>query len=210
MILINKNLSLELLLKKEVIRIGIHGIRGSFSHEATEKFLEYYKSEFPATEIVELIHAQWVFQWLKEDRADIWICAFANSGSGGYVETMEAMWTHIFEPLCMFVMPLNMCLLVRKEINSIDEVTRFYGHPVAIRQCEKTIESLYPDMLVEKCSDEMDTALSAKLLSEWQLGNTTGVFASMKAAQLYWLKVLKDKMHHDPNNATFFLVFKIK
>lgn len=58
MILINKNLSRELLPKKDIIRIGIHGIRGSFSHEATEKFLEYYKSELPATEIVELIHAQ--------------------------------------------------------------------------------------------------------------------------------------------------------
>lgn len=195
------------LIEKNKYKIWLHWLYWSFSHKAAE---EFFPQIFPEWNYLyeELVDAETVFHEVIKWNTDIWICAFANSWSGWYVETLIAMSKYNFTMLSTIVMPLNMCLVTKKNTDKIQDVKKLYGHPVAIRQCEENINKYFPNLQVQSCTDKMDTALSAKMLSEWKLDNTTWVFCSGKVVDIYPnLKVLIDSMHHDPRNATFFIIF---
>jgi prephenate dehydratase len=197
----------SILEKKDNYRIWIHWLFWSFSHEAAEKI---FPTVFPDNnyELVELVDSENVFNNVSEWTVDIWICAIANSWSWCYTETIKAISSNNVKLLSTTVMPLNMCLVTKKEINNFEDINKIYWHPVAIRQCEEKIKKFLTDTPIEPCSDKMDTALSAKLLSEWDLDSKTWVFCSEKTIDLYDnLKVFKSEMHHDPRNATFFIIF---
>jgi len=193
--------------KKDNYSIGIHWIFGSFSHEASEKF---FPNVFPEKnyKLKELIDAESVFNAVSNWKVDIWICAFANSWSWGYVETLKAMSYNSFTLLSTIVMPLNMCLITHIDVKTKDDIKQFYWHPVAIRQCEETLLKDYPNITIEKATDKIDTALSAKMLNDWDLSKNIWVFGSKTVAWMYPnIKVFRENMHHDPRNATFFIIF---
>jgi prephenate dehydratase len=105
-------------------------------------------------------------------------------------------------------MKINMCILSHPRINSIDKIKEFRGHPVAIAQCRRTLKKLWPNIPIISDTDEMDTALSAKLLREGKIRKSSAVFASKRAAEIYGLKILVEGAHDDPLNATSFVVIK--
>ncbi|MCO6430802.1 MAG: prephenate dehydrogenase/arogenate dehydrogenase family protein [Deltaproteobacteria bacterium] len=186
---------------------GIHGIEGSFTDEALYRFFsENPKSDPSAYEIKELVHSHNVLRAVNAGEVDYGIFAFANSGSGGYLASIEAMGQFNYRLLALFVMPISMCILAHSSVESMSEISTFYGHPVAIAQCRKTLARRWPGMKIEPMTDEMDTALSAKLLSSGEIPKDKAVFASARAAKLYGLKTLASAVHHDPNNATAFAI----
>lgn len=201
----------DILLPATKVRVGIHGLRGSFTDEAWHRFatevLEINEKEY---EVRELIHARNVIRAVHEGEVDRGIFAFANSGSGGYTASIEAMGEYPYELLASFTMPINMCILGHPKVEHVHELERFYGHPIAILQCRKTLAQRWPDIPLELMTDEMDTALSAKLLKEGKIPSKKGVFASKRAAAIYGLRVLAEGVHHDPHNATAFAVIKRK
>lgn len=191
--------------------VGIHGIIGSFTDQAWSTFThEELKIPDNLYEIKELVHAHNVLEGVSKGKVDIGIFAFANSGSGGYLASVEAMGEFNYKLLALFTMPISMCMIVHPDISTIEEVKLFYGHPVAISQCRKTLIERWPKISIEMATDEMDTALSAKLLAEGKIPKTHAIFASKRAAERYGLKVLYEGIHHDPNNATAFAVIKRK
>ncbi len=194
---------------REKTRVGIHGIRGAFTDEAWHRFsTEVANLPESETEIAELVHSANVLRAVNAGEVDIGIFAFANSGSGGYLASIEAMGEHSYELLALFTMPINMCILTDPSVEGVHQLRRFFGHPVALSQCRKTLAQRWPDVPVEPATDEMDTALSARELAEGRIDRQTGVFASKRAAQLYGLKVLVEGVHHDPSNATAFAVVR--
>lgn len=199
----------ELFDGKEKPRVGIHGIRGAFTDEAWHRFTQETLSlSEDRYEIAELIHSANVMRAVEQNEVDIGIFAFANSGSGGYLASIEAMGKWNYRLIALFTMPINMCILGHKSIEDINQLETFYGHPVALSQCRKTLAQRWPDIRVEAATDEMDTALSAKLLADGVISPTKGVFASKRAAQIYGLRILAEGVHHDPNNATAFAVIR--
>lgn len=190
-------------------RVGIHGIRGSFTDEAWHRFAgEVTAIPDDAVEIVELVHSSNVLRAVDEGEVDIGIFAFANSGSGGYLASVEAMGRHRYELLALFTMPINMCMLTHPSVSTVQSLRRFFGHPVALSQCRHTLAQRWPDIPVEPADDAMDTALSARELAAGHIDRQTAVFASKRAAELYNLRVLVEGVHHDPNNATAFAVVR--
>jgi prephenate dehydratase/prephenate dehydrogenase len=191
------------------VSVGIHGIRGAFTDEAWHRFateiLHVPESRFS---VVELVHSANVLRAVAQGEVDRGIFAFANSGSGGYVESIQAMGEYQFDVLALFTMPINMCILGHPDIHDIYQLDAFFGHPIALSQCRLTLAQRWPDIPVEPATDEMDTALSAKLLATGALPKTKGVFASKRAAEFYGLKVLAESVHHDPRNATAFAVVR--
>lgn len=189
--------------------VGIHGIKGAFTDEAlfrfTHEFLEIDENSY---EISELVHAKNVLEAVSSGKTERGIFAFANSGSGGYQASIEAMGMYNFEVLAMFTMPINMCLIVHPDIQDISEVTEFTGHPVAVTMCRNTLKERWPDIPMNPLTDELDTALSVKSLMEGELPKTAAVFAAKRAADIYGAKVLEEGVHDDPNNATSFAVVK--
>ncbi|MBI3618592.1 prephenate dehydrogenase/arogenate dehydrogenase family protein [Candidatus Peregrinibacteria bacterium] len=201
----------SLLPGNKLSRIGIHGIQGSFTDEAWRRFsselLGMREDEY---ELAELVHSANVLRAVHTGEVDAGIFAFANSGSGGYLASIEAMGEYDYRLLALFTMPINMCILTHPSIESVHQLEAFFGHPVALSQCRKTLAQRWPDIPVEAATDAMDTALSAKLLREGKISPTKGIFASKRAAELYGLRLLVEGVHHDPNNATAFAVVRKK
>lgn len=189
--------------------VGIHGIIGSFTDQAWSTFVKE-ELKIPDTQfkIKELVHSHNVLEAVSNGTVTVGIFAFANSGSGGYLASVEAMGEFKYKLLSLFTMPISMCMLVHPDVSKIEEIKLFYGHPVAISQCRKTLTQRWPNIPTEMATDEMDTALSAKLLSEGKIPKTNAIFASKRAVERYGLKVLYEDVHHDPNNATAFAVVK--
>jgi prephenate dehydratase/prephenate dehydrogenase len=205
---IQKPCSADTLLQgKPVVRVGIHGIRGAFTDEAWQRFSGEHVGLVPSQyEIFELVHSENVLRAVERGEVDIGIFAFANSGSGGYLASIEAMGKYHYGLLGLFTMPINMCILAHPSRCNVDELRRFYGHPVALSQCRHTLRQRWPDIPIEPATDAMDTALSASELASGKIDPFTGVFASKRAAEIYGLKVLAEGVHHDPKNATAFAV----
>jgi prephenate dehydratase/prephenate dehydrogenase len=189
--------------------VGIHGIRGAFTDEAWHRFAEEILGvPEDRYQVAELVHSENVLRAVSAGEVERGIFAFANSGSGGYVESIQAMGQYQFDVLALFTMPINMCILGHPDITDIYQLDTFYGHPIALSQCRLTLAQRWPDIPVEPATDEMDTALSAKLLATGKIPKHKGVFASKRAAQIYGLKILAESVHHDPRNATAFAVVR--
>ena len=197
------------LLNREKTVIGIHGIIGSFTDEAlfrlAQKKLGIKKEQY---EVKELIHSENVIKSVVDGKVNRGIFAVANSGSGAYLASVEAMAKYNFSILAVFTMKINMCILSHPEVTSIKEIKEFRGHPVAIAQCRRTLKKLWPKILVRPDTDEMDTALSAKLIKEGKISKKAAVFASKRAADIYGLNILVEGAHDDPLNSTSFVVIK--
>ncbi|MBL7159022.1 ABC transporter substrate-binding protein [Candidatus Microgenomates bacterium] len=189
-------------------RIGIHGIKGSFTDEALDKLAKDFGLKPNDYQVVELVHARKVLEAVARGKVDRGIFAFANSGSGGYIASLGAMGDYCFKVSALFRMPLRMCLLSHPTMRDIKKITEFRGHPVAIAQSLKTLKRKWPKILIRPGTDKLDTALSAQYLKAGKFSRTTAIFASERAAQIYNLNILKKDVHHDPNNATFFLLVK--
>ena len=198
--------AIEELPQKEHWTVGIHGTLGSFNDEAWNKFAQEMGLATDAYTIKELVESYKVLEAVSKQEIDIGIFAFANSGAGGVAAAIEAMGQFNFRVLTVFTMPISMCLLAHPEIKDIEEIKVFYGHPVALKQCSKTLSSFWPDIPTIAASDALDTALSAKMLAHGEIPKTHAIFASKRAASLYGLTILKEGVHHDPNNATAFAV----
>ncbi|MBI2442946.1 MAG: hypothetical protein HYV40_03490 [Candidatus Levybacteria bacterium] len=195
----------ELLIKKKPL-IGIHGIVGSFTDEALYRLAQKLGIKPEEYEVEELVHSNNVIRSVVDGKVDVGIFAVANSGSGAYLASIEAMATYTFRVLSVFTMKIHMCII--SQATSIRNVEEFRGHPVAISQCRRTLQKKWPKIPVHADTDEMDTALSVKLLSEGKMNKEAAVFASKRAADIYGLNVLVEGAHDDPLNATSFIVIK--
>ncbi len=198
----------ELLIGKKTA-IGIHGIIGSFTDEALFRLAQEELGIKPKQYLVkELIFAGNVIRSVVYDKIDRGIFAVANSGSGAYLASIEAMAKYSFSILAVFTMKINMCILSHPQITSMEEVKEFRGHPVAIAQCRRTLKKNWPHIPISSDTDEMDTALSAKMLKEGKISKESAVFASKRAADIYGLNILVEGAHDDPLNSTSFVVIK--
>lgn len=188
--------------------VGIHGMIGSFTDEALYRLAQELGIKPQQYRVKELIHAENVIQAVVKGKVDRGICAVANSGSGAYLASIEAMAKYNFNIVAVFTMSINMCILSHPQITSMKEVQVFRGHPVAIAQCRRTLKKFWPKIPVHPDTDEMDTALSAKLLKEGKISKNSAVFASKQAAKIYGLNILVEGAHDDPLNSTSFVVIK--
>lgn len=197
------------LLHGEKIVIGIHGLIGSFTDEALYRLANEELGIKPEQyQVKELIHSENVIRSTITDKTDRGIFAIANSGSGAYLASVEAMAKYNFKIIAVFTMPINMCILSHPQVTSMKEVKEFRGHPVAIAQCRRTLNKKWPKIPIHPDTDKMDTALSAKMLKEGKIDKQVTVFASKRAAEIYGLNILVEGAHDDPLNATSFVVIK--
>jgi len=203
-----KKCSMEEFLAGKKTTVGIHGIIGSFTDEALYRFTRSLDLKPTQYEIKELIYAENVIRSVVNGKVDRGIFAAANSGSGSYLASIEAMAKYNFKVIALFTMPINMCILSHPTVKSINKVKEFRGHPVAIAQCRRTLKKRWPHIPVHPDTDELDTALSAKMLKEGTIPVTSCVFASKRAAKIYNLNILVEGAHDDPLNATSFVVIK--
>jgi len=193
-----------------MVSVGIHGIEGCFTHESALRLCEDLSIDASKIDFKYLIDAKGVVGAVDRGEIDRGVFCIANSGSGAYIESMKIMGEYNFDILALYGMEIMQCLMADKTITDVSQVEEVFGHPQAISQCERTFAEKYPHIKLIKGTDEDDTALCAKRISEGKFSTTTATLASQIAARLYGLNILEYGMHHDPFNTTTFLVIKKK
>ncbi len=191
-------------------RVGIHGIAGCFTHESVLRLSEDLKIDPNSLDLKYLVEAERVINAVDKGELDRGVFCIANSGSGAYVSSIQAMGKYHFDVMALYGMEIMQCLIADPSIKDVSQIKEVFGHPQAVSQCERTFQEKYPEIKLIKGTDADDTALCVKRISQGEFSKTTATLASQVAAKLYKMNILEYGMHHDPFNTTTMMVIRKK
>jgi prephenate dehydratase len=170
--------------------VAYQGEAGAYSEEGVMGL-------FPDTDHRPLASIRKVFEAVEVGRVDYGLVPMDNSQAGSINQTYDLFLKHGLHLVGETVVRVNHCLLALPG-TAIDDLKEVISHPQAIDQCEEFLTSL--DLSVRA---EYDTAGSAKRIAEEGLEGTAAI-ASRRAAELYNLDVLADRIQTYPDNYTRF------
>jgi prephenate dehydratase len=138
-----------------------------------------------------------VFEAVEVGLVDYGLVPIDNSQAGSINETYDLFLKHGLHLVGETVVRVNHCLLALpgKVLDDLEEVI---SHPQAIAQSEEFLSAL--DLHIKA---EYDTAGAAKRIVDEKL-ERTGAIASKRAAELYGLEVLAERIQTYPDNYTRF------
>ena len=181
------------------MKVGIQGASGSFSEEASRKFIENHGIKDAKIEY--LISSKEVLRSVENYEVEYGIFAMENAQGGVVIESVEALANHRCKIIEMFQIPIEQNLLGIKGIN-IGDITQIHSHQQALRQCKNYLsDNFWTRPLIE----EDDTAEAARRLSEKKLPETAAVIANKSCADLYQLEILQESIHDLKHNLTLFI-----
>lgn len=168
--------------------VAYQGAPGAFSHEACLRFLPEHPSA-PLDTFEDVIAA------VEKGAADVGVLPLSNN-EAGETGTRELIAASGLRIVAEELLPIRMHLLGLPSA-ALEELRVVASHPVALRQCAKTMSKL--GIATEEAAN---TALAAKALSR----GDRGVLASETAAEIYGLAILMRDVHDRTDNATTFAI----
>jgi prephenate dehydratase len=171
-------------------RVAYQGEPGAYSEEAAGE-------AFPEATLLALPSIRRVFEAVEIGHSDYGLVPIDNSQAGSINETYDLFLRHGLHLVGEKVLPVNHCLLGLPGV-AIDQLREVISHPQAIAQCEEFLQSL--EVAVRA---DYDTAGSAKRIADEQL-RTTAAVASQRAAEMYGLEILAERIQTYPDNYTRF------
>ena len=152
---------------------------------------------FPGAQLQPLGSVRKVFEVVEVGRADYGLVPMDNSQAGSINETYDLFLKHGLHLVGEVVVRVDHCLLALPG-TVLDDITTVISHPQAIAQSEEFLTSL--DVRIRA---EYDTAGAAKQIVDEKL-DTTAAVASRRAAELYGLAILAERIQTYPDNYTRF------
>jgi prephenate dehydratase len=138
-----------------------------------------------------------VFEAVEVGRADYGLVPIDNSQAGSINETYDLLLRHGLHLVAETVVRVNHCLLALPG-TELDDLEEVISHPQAIAQSEEFLNSL--DIRIRA---EYDTAGAAKRIGDDKLEHSAAI-ASRRAADVYGLHVLAERIQTYPDNYTRF------
>jgi prephenate dehydratase len=172
------------------VTVAYQGEAGAYSEEGALTL-------FPGAALESVSSIRKVFEAVEVGRADFGLVPIDNSQAGSINETYDLFLKHGLHLVGETVVRINHCLLALPG-TVIDDLDEIISHPQAVAQCEEFLNAL--DISVRA---EYDTAGAAKMIVDEKL-ERTGAIASRRAAALYGLVVLADRIQTYPDNYTRF------
>ena len=170
--------------------IAYQGEVGAYSEEgALALFPEAERQAFPSI--------RKVFEAVEVGRVAAGLVPLDNSQAGSINETYDLFLRHGLHLVGETVVRVDHCLLALPG-STLDELDEVMSHPQAIAQSEEFLSAL--DVTVRA---EYNTAGAAKRIAEQKLERTAAI-ASKRAAKLYGLEVLAERIQTYPDNYTRF------
>ena len=166
------------------------GEAGAFSEEGALALL-------PDAERRPLPSIRKVFEAVEVGRARWGLVPMDNSQAGSINETYDLFLRHGLHLVGETVVRVDHCLLALPG-STIGELRDVISHPQAIAQCEEFLNALEIDTRAE-----YNTAGAAKRIAEERLEGTAAI-ASRRAAELYGLEVIAERIQTYPDNSTRF------
>jgi len=170
--------------------VAYQGEAGAFSEEGALAL-------FPDAELRPLPSIRTVFESVEVGRASWGLVPMDNSQAGSINETYDLFLRHGLHLVGETVVRVDHSLLALPG-STMDGLREVRSHPQAIAQCEEFLSAL--DVVVRA---EYNTAGAAKRIAEEQLACVAAI-ASRRAADLYGLAVLADRIQTYPDNYTRF------
>lgn len=179
-------------------KVAIQGYSGCFHEQAARIF--YGKLDGSVPDIVECATFDDLYRSLDAGKADAAIMAIENTVSGGLLPNFELLrkYNVKIKGEVFLRIQQNLMALPGQSIEDIKEVRTHY---MAINQTRPFFRSCPWIRLVES----EDTAKSAADIAEARLEGV-GAVASLLAAELYGLEVLKESIETYKQNFTRFLI----
>jgi len=170
--------------------VAYQGEAGAYSEEGVV-------ATFPTADHLPLRSIRKVFEAVEVGRADYGLVPMDNSQAGSINETYDLLLKHGLHVVAETVVRVNHCLMALPG-SQPDELDEIISHPQAIAQSEEFLNSL--DVSIRA---EYDTAGAAKKIFEGKL-ERTGAIASKRAAEVYGLEILAERIQTYPDNYTRF------
>ena len=170
--------------------VAYQGEAGAYSEEGA-------RALFPTAELRPLSSIRKVFEAVEVGLVDMGLVPLDNSQAGSINETYDFLLRHGLHLVGETIVRVDHCLLALPG-TAIDDLTEVISHPQAIAQSEEFLSAL--GLAVRA---EYDTAGSAKRVAEEKL-DKTGAIASRRAAEIYGLEVVAERIQTYPDNYTRF------
>ncbi|WRX13868.1 Prephenate dehydratase - like 1 [Theobroma cacao] len=174
------------------VRISFKGTLGSYNEDAALKAYPKCKT-VPCDEFEDAFKA--VELWLAEKA----VLPIENSSGGSIHRNYDLLLRHRLHIVGEVQLPVNFCLLALPGVR-IEQLKRVLSHPQAL-----ALSDIFLSKLGVARENVDDTASAAQYVASNGLRDAA-VVASIRAAQVYGLNVLAEKIQDDPDNITRFLV----
>ncbi|MBM4447276.1 MAG: prephenate dehydratase [Chloroflexi bacterium] len=177
-------------------KVAFQGESGAFSEDAVVTFFE-------DAELSPNRYIGDVFEAVLRDDVDFGVVPVENSQAGSINDTYDMLLSYPLNIFGEIHLRISHCLMALPG-ESLDRIKVIYSHPQALAQCEEFLRRLKADIV-----PTYDTAGSAKRIKEAGLKGCAAV-ASKRAAQIYGLETLAEKIETNVNNYTRFFVISKK
>lgn len=174
------------------LRIGYLGPEGTYSHQAAENIFGSQSIYQPLNSIKN------IFTELENEQLNYGVVPIENSTEGivGYTLDMLIEYNHYI--IQEAYLEISNYIVSREK--SLDRIKYLYSIPIAIAQCRAFVENNLKNVKIIETSS---TAEAARLcLSK----KNTAAIAGKKAADMYHLQILAEKVNDNINNFTRFFI----
>lgn len=180
-------------LSRSVVRVAFQGERGSYSHEASEKYFGSRVAVKPFRTLPEVFHA------VESREVAFGVVPVENSYEGSVNETHDLLATTRSRVCGEVEVRVRHCLIGRPGTKQTDIMT-VYSHPQALAQCARYLRAHRLEGV-----PAYDTAGSLKLVKAMRSSKVAAV-ASRRAAQLHGMDIISEGIEDSDVNYTRFLI----
>ncbi len=179
-------------------KIAIQGILGSFHHIVAN---QYFGEDVVLKECLSFVE---IPELINNNNVDGAVMAIENSLAGSILPNYALIDEFDLKIQGEVHLPIHHHLM-GLEGQSLDDIKEVWSHPMAILQCRKYFRQ-HPHI---KLVEETDTAEVARQIQDKKLQGIAAI-ASKKAAEIYGLSIIENKIQTRKENYTRFFILKKK
>lgn len=176
-------------------KVVYQGVPGAFSEQATISFFGEHTNMFNVPVFENILEA------LENGEADYGVLPLENSTAGFVTGSYDLLLRHDVFIVAEKIIQVEQSLLGIKGA-CIEDIDTVYSHPQGLLQCRQFLDKYeWKQMAYD------NTAMAARKIREDGQKNQAAI-ASVRAAKLYGLDVLQEKINYANTNATRFVILR--
>jgi chorismate mutase/prephenate dehydratase len=177
--------------------VAFQGEAGAYSEAAAFQFFGYSISARPCAEFDD------VFKLVESSEVPFGIVPIENSLEGSISRVYDLLLNSSVQVCGELDLRVVHCLIANNDA-TLDSIRKVYSHPQALGQSRVFLGHLNCELI-----PAYDTAGSVKLIKEQHILDGAAV-ASVRAAEIYNMKILAREIEDNPNNFTRFFILAKK
>lgn len=175
-------------------RVVFQGTDGAYSQAAMQKYFAKDVNSFHVQTFRDAMEA------IEEGSADFAVLPIENSSAGVVSDVYDLLVEFENYIVGEVILPIDH-YLVGTEGTTLETIERVYSHPQALMQSSKYLDGHANWQQIGAAN----TAVAAKKILK-ENDPTQAAICSEHAAEIYGLKILDEKINHNDNNSTRFIV----